>query len=81
MMESLARLLEVDVRFRMERSLTMVVGLSGERYSSEERQGVFFGQALSINNSTRRKLSVEVLIGYVTPWHTAAQARIVNASS
>lgn len=29
MMESLARLLEVDVRFRMERSLTMVVGLSG----------------------------------------------------
>jgi putative ABC transport system permease protein len=46
MMKSLVRLLETDVGFRTERLLTMDVSLTGEKYSSGEKQVAFFGQVL-----------------------------------
>jgi putative ABC transport system permease protein len=58
----LVRLLEEDVGFRTERLLTMAVSLSGEKYSSGEKQAAFFGQVLGRFESLPSVLSVGAIV-------------------
>jgi len=58
MMKSLVRLLETDVGFRTECLLTMNFSLTGEKYSSGEKQAAFFGQVLQRFESLPSVLSV-----------------------
>ncbi|MGA2609212.1 MAG: ABC transporter permease [Terriglobia bacterium] len=62
MMESLVRLLEVDVGFRTERLLTMDVNLAGEKYSPAEKQAAFYGQVLQRLESLPSVLSVGAIV-------------------